>query len=1130
MTPLVDRLCRHPKLAHEVVHRAFLAPSSERFGELDPPLPPPLTAALAATGVERLWSHQAAALAAARARRDVLVTTPTASGKSLVFQLPVLEEAMVGGVGRALFLFPLKALGQDQRTKFEALARAAGLSDDPDDPRRADCRIYDGDTPRAERTAIRSRPPRVLVTNPDMLHLGILGHWTSWQPFLADLQWIVLDELHSYRGIFGSHFHHVLQRLLRLARRLGAEPSLVASSATAANAGEFATALTGREPVWVEESGAPREGRHLVLLRPEASPYSTTLDLFVSLLEAGLKTIVFTKARRITELLYSWLRRRDPELARRVASYRSGFLPEERRKIEGDLFSGRLDGVVSTSALEMGIDVGGLDACVLVGYPGSVMATWQRSGRVGRSGRESLTVLVALPDALDQYFLDHPDELVRRPLERLVVDPGNAPIAREHLVCAAAEEPLRPDGDDAAYLAPYLAPRGELVDELLAASRLLEAADGAGLYSLARNPHRNVSLRGTGDTFVIADAGGRRTIGTVDGVRVLHECHPGAVYLHRGRQYLVDELQLDKRRALAERADVDYYTSPLTDKETEILEVLEERREGPLSAWLGRVRVTERVVGYERRRIQSRELLGQHDLDLPPVRFETVALWWAAPRPAQETLRQAGRNFMGALHASEHAAISLFPLLALCDRNDIGGISYPRHPQVGCGAVFVYDGHPGGVGIAAAGFRDLDRLLTGVAAMIDGCACEDGCPSCIQSPKCGNGNRPLDKAGAVHVLRLLLGEAQPAEPWGDPVELDLARRPGWAREAAERRRADEEGQEGREGQEGKEGKDNRSAKEKKRETGGRERSGPAVAANGSAKEIERVAAGGATVPGSVPAAAATVTPPAATVVARADVEAAAKDAEAGDSRDAGTGAAAGGAPVVRPPSPHPAPASRPLAESVDVQIDAIELGRGPHRRRAAAANGHQAPYPPPVGVPGGGTVLFDLETLRGASDVGGWGNAHRMGVAVGVALFLEEGRFAVFHEDGVGELVDALCGAELVVGFNVKRFDYQVLSGYTGVDYCRRLPTLDLLEELHRRLGFRIGLGHLALETLGAGKSADGLQSLRWVREGRLDLVEDYCRHDVEVLRDLYLHGRREGCVFYRDRKRDAKLKVAVEW
>ncbi|HEX2253833.1 MAG TPA: DEAD/DEAH box helicase [Thermoanaerobaculia bacterium] len=1014
LDPLVAVLREDARLGPEIVHALRLPPVPARGGTLDPPLPPALAEALAARGVSGLWSHQTEALRAARAGRDVLVTTPTASGKSLVFQLPVLEEALAGRPGRALWLFPLKALGQDQLGKLVELAASLGLDvpaagdeaagDEAAAPLAA---IYDGDTPRAERARLRAAPPRVLITNPDMLHLGVLAHWVAWEPFLRELRWIVIDELHTYRGLFGSHFHHVLHRLLRLAGRLGARPALVAASATAGNAGEFARTLAGRDFAWVEESGAPREGRHLLLMRPASSPYSTTLDLFVRLLRAGLKTIVFTKARRITELLFSWLRSREPELARRVRSYRSGFLPEERREIEADLFAGRIDGVISTSALEMGIDVGGLDACILVGYPGSVMATWQRSGRVGRSGRESLTALVALPDALDQWFLDHPQQLVRRPCERLIANPGSPAVARAHLLCAAAESPLV-EPEDAGYLERHR----ERVDELLASGRLLESADGEALYSLSHRPHRDVALRGTGATFRIVH--GRRTVGTIDSVRVLHECHPGAVYLHGGRQYLVAELDLERHQVVVERVDLDYFTQPLTEKQTEILEVLEERRPAsapgapPLQAWLGRVRVTERVVGYERRRLQGRDALSRHELDLPPVRYETEALWWAAPRAAEETLRRRGAHFMGALHAAEHAAISLFPLLALCDRGDLGGISFPFHPQVGCGAVFVYDGHEGGAGIAAAGFADLEALLGRVAELVAGCPCGDGCPSCIQSPKCGNGNRPLDKDGAVAVLRLLLGRDAPEVPWGEAVELCLEL-PG----------GDDGEQDGAEA--------------------------------------------------------------------------------AGASADA-----AGGCGVA--------------AES--------------SRAARASGNGHGGGNGHAAAILGaaGDTVLFDLETLRSAAEVGGWGNAHRMGVAVAVVCRLEEGCFEVYTERRVGELAAALSAARLVVGFNVKRFDYRVLAGYTGVDYARKLPTLDLLEELHGALGFRLGLGHLALETLGIGKSADGLQSLAWVREGRLDLVEDYCRRDVEVLRDLYLHGRREGCVFYRDRKRDARLRVRVAW
>ncbi len=1005
---LIESLRSHDRLGPELVYATRLPAEEARCAELSEPLPEPLARALAAGGVSRLFSHQVEGLEAVARGEDVLITTPTASGKSLVFQLPPLLEALRGGPGRALYLFPLKALGQDQRGKLNALAEAAGLA-----PGQARAAIYDGDTPRSERAKIRRTPPRVLVTNPDMLHLGVLGAWTGWSGFLRDLRWVVLDELHTYRGIFGSHFHHVLQRFLRLCRSEGSEPVLIASSATAANAAEFAESLAGRPFHVIDSSGAPRQGRHMLLFRPEASPYTTALNLFVELLDSGAKTIVFTKARRVTELMYSWLRRQRPELARRVASYRSGFLAEERREIEARLFSGELAGVISTSALEMGIDVGGLDACILVGYPGSMMATWQRSGRAGRGARESLTALVALPDALDQYFLDHPEEFLERPCERLIVDPGNEPVTRAHLVCAAAELSLTRERDGAA--GGYLGRHGALVDRLVAESRLLASADGGEIFSPRRRPQGHVNLRGTGSTYDIVDVETGELVGTVDGVRVLHECHPGAVYLHGGRQYQVEVLDLDHRHVVARRGRFDHFTTPLTEKETEVLETLDERHDerpggGGLHAFLGRLRVTERVVGFERKRIQGQEVLDQQVLELPPVRFETVGLWWLAPRSFEETLRREQEHFLGALHATEHAAISLFPLLALCDRGDIGGISYHRHPQLEQGAVFIYDGHPGGVGIAERGFRELPELLARVLDLVAGCACETGCPSCIQSPKCGNGNRPLDKGGAARILRLLLGREEPVE---------------------------------------------------------------------------------------VPEEAAVAAP------------------------------VTHGAPLEARGTPHPIDPAEPIepaerALAIEPAGPARPAPRRPPEPRPPARRGADREVLPV-------TVVFDLETLRSAEEVGGWGNSHRMGISIGVALVLEEGRFEVFPEERVAKLAELLGSATLVVGFNVKRFDYRVLSGYTGVDYARILPTLDLLEEVHRRIGFRVGLDHLAQETLGAEKSGDGLQCLEWVREGRLDLVESYCRKDVELTRDLYLHGRREGCVYFRHRER-GRVRLPVDW
>ncbi|TNF74205.1 MAG: DEAD/DEAH box helicase [Acidobacteria bacterium] len=1002
---VVAQLREDRRLGPLIVDSLYLPAVPVCTGALDPPLPLPLRQALVGAGTEHLWSHQVEGLAAVRAGRDVLVTTPTASGKSLVFHLPVLEEAHAEDPGRALFLYPLKALGQDQKAKFDALAEAAGLAE------QARCEIYDGDTPKHLRQKIKKDPPRVLVTNPDMLHLGLLSYWQSWEPFLRDLRWVVLDELHTYRGIFGSHFHHVLQRLLRLCNSVGSQPVFIASSATAANADEFGEILVGRPFTWVNESGAPREGRHFLLIRPEASPYTTALHLLIELLEAGLKTIVFTKARRITELLYSWLRQQSPEKARRVASYRSGFLPEERRDIERRLFEGELDGVISTSALEMGIDVGGLDACVLVGFPGSVMATWQRSGRVGRAERESITAMVALPDALDHYLLEHPNELIERPYERLIVDPSNEPVSKAHLVCAAAEMPLD-RRNDASYLERHAVQVGELLRE----SELTESADGRELYSRRRRPQRKVSLRGSSDTATILDARSGTVIGTVDGVRVRHECHPGAVYLHAGRQFLVEELDLEADKVHAKPVKLDYFTTPLTEKETEILEVLRERQEGALQSWLGRLLVTERVVGFERKRIQGQEVIDQQPLELPPVQFETVGLWWVAPKEIEMSLKGRDEHFMGALHAAEHAAISLFPLLAICDRGDIGGISIPMHPQVRSGCVFIYDGHAGGVGIAARGFDQLPELLLRVLDLVESCDCEEGCPSCIQSPKCGNGNRPLDKKGAARLIRLLLGYEQPLISLAEQKPVIVSLTP---------------------------------------------------------EEPQR--------PASVP--------------------------------------------TEKPASPQAVdgPASDPAEETESRPVS---------KRQAPvpdAASGRDRVTEPKLPTDPHNTVLFDLETQLSAADVGGWQNAHRMLVAIGVVCHLEEGRLEVFHEDEVEDLVRRLEAADLVVGFNVKRFDYKVLSGYTGVDYRRTLPTMDLLEVVHRQLGFRLGLNHLAQATLEVEKSADGLQSLEWVKQGRLDLVEEYCRRDVEILRDLYLFGRRMGYVLYRD-KQDRKIKLPIEW
>ncbi|MFI5320070.1 MAG: DEAD/DEAH box helicase, partial [Myxococcota bacterium] len=746
-------------------------PGESALGEL----PPASQEVARARGIAALYPHQARALAELRAGRDVVLATPTASGKSLVYALPALEAALADRDSHALFLFPLKALEQDQAKKLAADAETLGLSAE------RTVAIYDGDTKPGLRTKIRNNPPNVIVTTPDMLHLGLLPHHMSWERFFRGLSLVVVDELHSYRGIFGSHVAQVLRRLDRVCAFHGSRPRFVCASATVANPGELARLVTGRAPSVVFAEGAPRSKREVLLFNPVGtSPYTAAARLFRHALKSGLRTIAFTKARRVTELMHQWIAAAEPALAPRISSYRAGFLPEERREIEQRLFSGELAGVISTSALELGIDVGGLDVCILVGYPGSQIATWQRAGRVGRAG-DAAIALVAQPDALDQYLVAHPAQLLGGAFEHAVLDPLNADLLAAHLPCAAAEVPLR--ASEPWLAEPAVRAAASAAEQ---AGSLLRSESGREWFAARRNPHRLLSLRATGASYAIQLAGSAseleqsaavddeflspraptprqraasrraRILGTIGAGNVMSECHPGAIYLHRGRQYRVLNLDLEQRRVDVEPIDAAYFTKALGEKETEILSRARQRAAGSFLLAEGRVKVTSRIVGYERRRVRGQELLGTEPLDLPPSSYETTSLWLELPDEISKALGANGHNPMGSLHAVEHAALALLPLFALCDRFDLAGITYKLHPQLGRAAIFLYDAHAGGIGLVQSVYAKLETLLETTLARVRECECELGCPACVHSPRCSNGNRPIDKAGAQRALGLML--------------------------------------------------------------------------------------------------------------------------------------------------------------------------------------------------------------------------------------------------------------------------------------------------------------------------------------------------------------------------------------
>ena len=705
-------------------------------------VPDAIRNALSSQGIDPLYEHQAEVWEAAQRGEHVIVTTGTASGKTLAFNLPVLSALADNPKNRTLYLYPTKALAQDQVRGLGTFGikgmRAA---------------IYDGDTPSEQRWQVR-KWSNLILSNPDMLHLGVLPHHDRWGDVLSNLRYVVVDEAHVYRGVFGSHVGNVLRRLRRLARVYGAEPQFLFASATIANPGELARDLSGLDVTVVGDDAAPRAERTIALWNPplldeelglRGSSLAEGSKLLAELVSKGLRALVFAKSRRAAELIHRLAAQRlgDGSL---LSPYRAGYTPAQRREIEQRLFSGELLGVSATNALELGIDVGALDGVVSVGFPGTMASLRQQWGRAGRRGH-GLAMLVATDDALDQYFMREPEMLLNRRVEAAILDHENPRVLDGHVAAAAFEAPL--DEADAEVLGPEALRRAAQHPDL-------KKTDAGYVWDGRDYPAGRFGLRSTSpDVFSVVEAESGSVLGAVEHEKAYSTVHEGAIYLHLGEQYRVLALDLTARSAIIEPFTGDYYTQAKKESTTAIEQTLRAESRLGLDLAFGRVSVTEQVVGYQKKSIRDQSTIELVPLDLPETTFETEAVWYV-PEPEQLEGLERMPTLLGTLHAAEHAMIAILPLWAMCDRWDIGGLSTNIHFQTGRPTIFVYDGHAGGVGITERGFDAFEGWVEDTARMLAGCPCEAGCPSCVQSPKCGNLNEPLDKKGALTLLQRML--------------------------------------------------------------------------------------------------------------------------------------------------------------------------------------------------------------------------------------------------------------------------------------------------------------------------------------------------------------------------------------
>ena len=754
-----DELLRAGEADERLVHDHSYLSQQPFLVEIPEELDPRVHDALQQAGITALYAHQRDALLSAFAG-PTIVTTGTASGKSLCFQLPTLEVLVTDPLARALYLYPTKALAQDQARALHNFGLTSQIRP----------AIYDGDTPSKERPAIRRRS-NLVITNPDMLHIGILPHHAAWGDLFANLAFVVVDEAHVYRGVFGSHVANVLRRLRRAAAFYGSSPRFLLASATIANPVELAQGLTGLPDIQlVDNDAAPLPSRRVAVWNPplldealgvRASALAEAAELFAELITAGARTICFMKSRKGVELILRMASDRlEPELAERIAPYRAGYTPQQRHEIEARLVSGELLGVVATDALELGIDIGQLDAAICVTFPGTVASLRQMWGRAGRRGR-GLAVYVAGEDALDQFFARHPQEFLARPVEAAIIDPASPEILGEHLLCAAHEAPLTEA--DAEYFGPDVIDRARALAQ---AGFLRERVTGFVPAHAEDYPAGRVALRSASlDNFALIDGSSGEIFGTIEAARAYSTVHEGAIYLHLGRSYLVLELDLAARRAILEPFNGNYFTQAKSESMVYIGRMIETRETHGVRLSYGEVVYSETVLGYQRKGLQDHAVIDFQSLDMPTTEFSTRALWYELDRivsasglsgrsgpPGRPAEAFPADLLLGSLHALEHGQIAVLPLIAMCDRWDIGGLSTNIHPQTGGPTIFIYDGHPGGIGITRRGYSAFDRLVDDAQRLIGECRCKEGCPSCVQSPKCGNLNDPLSKRGALELL------------------------------------------------------------------------------------------------------------------------------------------------------------------------------------------------------------------------------------------------------------------------------------------------------------------------------------------------------------------------------------------